>query len=157
MRRVRSILTCVAVLGLVPGGLPASGQIQARIRRVGLFEGAMPTVRSGNWSFVEVELKNSGSAPMDGELRISQQDRDGDLVVSVQEVVIEPDGQWRGDEVYFTPNLSRGNDSLKVRLFDEDGRLVNVQSDTGEEVSELESPRFSDQPPADTLLRSTTR
>lgn len=152
MRRVRSILTCVAVLGLVSGGLPVYGQIQARIRRVGLFEGATPTVRSGDWSFVEVELKNSGAAPLDGELRISQQDRDGDLVVSVQEVVIEPDGQWRPDEVYFTPNLSRGNDTLTVRLFDTDGRLVQVMTDTGEEVSELESPRFSDQPPADTLL-----
>ena len=122
--------------------LPAYAQIDGRILRVGLFAGAMPIVRNGEWSLAEVELRNNAGMPFDGELRLDQPDRDGDIVTSVLPLALASDGQWRPYEVYFLPHERSGN--VRVRLFDHEGRLVKMRDDTGAEISELESNPFSD-------------
>ncbi len=152
VRRASSAIGLVALLVVSVCASPARGQVEGRIRRVGLFEGASPAVRSGVMSFAEVELRWFGGEPFDGELRINQQDRDGDVVASVQPVALAPDGQWRPYEVYFVPNTDQGADRVSVRLFDSDGRLVRIATDTGEDVSELVSPFVTDAPAADELL-----
>ncbi len=153
VRRASSTTGLLAFLVVSVCAAPAVGQqVEGRIRRVGLFEGASPTVRSGCMSFVEVELRWFGGEPFDGELRINQQDRDGDVVTAVQTVALAPDGQWRPYEVYFVPHTEQGSDRLQVRLFDSDGRLVRITTDTGEDVSELDSPLVTDAPSAEELL-----
>ncbi len=150
--RASSAIGLLALLVVAVCALPARGQVEGRIRRVGLFEGASPTVRSGAMSFAEVELRWFGGEPFEGELRINQQDRDGDVVTAVQPVALAPDGQWRPYEVYFVPNTDQGADRVHVRLFDSDGRLVRIRTDTGEEASELVSPFVMNAPSADELL-----
>ena len=145
-RRIVIVAILTAASGAAsPAPLPA--EISGRIRRVGLFEGATPLVRSGNWSFVEVELRCRDSKPFEGRIQLEQPDRDGDIDVFVQDVALAPDGKWRPYELYFIPNLASGGDRARVQLFNhEDGRLVKMKADIGEEVSELVSPPYSDLP-----------
>ncbi len=136
--RVGALISLTAMLA----ASPVHAQIDGRIVRVGLFAGAMPVVRNGEWSFVEVELRNNAGAPFDGELRLDQPDRDGDIVTSVLPLALASDGEWRPYEVYFLPHERSGN--VQVRLFDHEGRLVKMRDDTGTEITELESNPFSD-------------
>lgn len=152
VRRASCTAGLLALLAAAVCASPAGAQVEGRIRRVGLFEGASPSVRSGNMSFVEVELKWVGGEPFDGELRVNQEDRDGDVVTAVQTLALAPDGQWRPYEVYYVPNTDQGADRIQVRLYDGDGRLVRITTDTGEDVSELDSPFVTDAPSADELL-----
>jgi hypothetical protein len=142
------------VLGIAP--LPLAAQVDGRVLRVGLFAGASPVVRTGEWSFVEVDLRYTGSAPFDGELRVEQLDIDGDVVTSVLPVALTHDGQWRPYQVYFVPHDMGANQTLQVRLFDSTGRLVKLRDDTGKEIGELVSPVFGDLPPEDILIVDLT-
>ncbi|MFQ5430122.1 MAG: hypothetical protein ACE5E1_07415 [Phycisphaerae bacterium] len=142
-------IVIVAVFAASGAALPATlrAEISGRIRRVGLFEGGAPLVRSGNWCFVEVELRCRDSKPFEGRIQLEQPDRDGDIDVFVQDVALAPDGKWRPYELYFIPNLASGGDRVRVQLFNhEDGRLVKMTTDIGEEVGELVSPPYSDLP-----------
>lgn len=122
-----------------PTAVPvASGQIEGRIHRVGLFSGGMPLVRSGNWSFIEVGLRFRGDRPFEGELRVSQSDRDGDIAISMTPVVLAPGAEWRSYPVYFVPNEVSGTlGPPAVRLYDTEGRRVSLVDETGEVVKEL--------------------
>src|SRR5262249_16862631 len=97
------------------------------------------TVRAGTWTFVEVELRYRGDAPLDAELRVEQRDRDGDIVTFVTPVALAPTGEARAYPVYFVPQALRTNDRIEVSLFDHAGKLVKMLDDTGQERSELDS------------------
>ena len=146
---------CFLAIALL-GSSPVSAQVQGRIRRVGLFEGGAPLVRPGKWSFVEVELRNQDIKPIDGELHVEQLDRDGDVVTSVEPVALAPEGSWRPYEVYFVPNRSEDNDAIRVTLFDAQGRLIRMLTDTGEEVGALTSPTFSELSAEELLILDLT-
>jgi hypothetical protein len=135
------IRLCLAIVLLWTS--PAAAQVQGRIRRVGIFEGGAPLARPGKWCFVEVELRNGDTKPLDGELHVEQLDRDGDVVMSVEPVALVPEGPWRPYEVYFVPNQSENNNAIRVTLFDADGRLIRLLADTGEEVGALICPTFT--------------
>ncbi|MFQ5424994.1 MAG: hypothetical protein ACE5F9_13585 [Phycisphaerae bacterium] len=142
--RIRQPAGCRAVIcllvGLVGGVLPVShaeGQIRGRVIRVGLFAGANPIVREGEWSFVEVELRYTGVKPFDGELRVEQRERDGDVVLSPLPVALAPNGNPRSYAVYFVPHDMGGGGAVSIRLFDASGKLVSVTDDTGQEQSAL--------------------
>ena len=100
-------------------------------------------MRPGKWCFLEVELRNQDIKPLAGELHVEQLDRDGDVVTSVEPVALAPEGPWRPYELYFVPNQSEDNDAVRVTLFDDQGRLIKMLTDTGEEVAALTSPTFS--------------
>jgi hypothetical protein len=137
-----SVLQVAAALAVIVLGTPgpaAGAQVEGRIRRVGLFAGANPIVRSGNWSFVEVELRWSGERALDGELRVDQLDRDGDVAVSVLRVALVPDGEWHRYQVYFVPHDVIANDRVRVKLHNDRGELVKMLDETGQEVAELVS------------------
>ncbi len=124
-----------------PAEVPsASGQIEGRINRVGLFAGGMPLVRSGNWSFIEVGLRFRGDRPFEGELRVSQSDRDGDIATSVAPVALAPGAEWRAYQVYFVPSDVSGTAGPPaIRLYDAEGRRVGLLDETGDVVTELVS------------------
>lgn len=149
-RRVACAIT------LLSAALPiasADAQVKARFRRVGLFEGSMPMVRSGSTSFVEVDLSWNGTQPFEGELRVNQQDRDGDIVTSAQGLGgLTPDGAWKPIQVYFYPSAVGSDSTLQVRLYNGSGELTKMLLDTGEEVSEIVTPPFYPQPAPDDLL-----
>ncbi len=140
--RARGLATCLLV-GLAGGVLPvshAAGQIRGRVVRVGLFAGANPIVREGEWSFIEVELRYNGVKPFDGELRVEQRERDGDVVLSPLPVALAPDGSPRSYDVYFVPHDMGGGGVVRVRLFDASGKLAPLTDDTGQEQPALMSP-----------------
>ncbi len=150
--RVQTLICLIAGL-IACFAAPAAAQIQARLRRVGLFEGGAPMVRPGAWSFAEVELKSLEAKPFDGELRIQQRDRDGDVTVAVQEVYLAPGEDWRSYEVYFTPHRGiAGGGEVSVRLFGADGVLSRLRSDAGEELDELVSDSWMDLPAEEFLV-----
>ncbi|HVP12269.1 MAG TPA: hypothetical protein VMV94_13910 [Phycisphaerae bacterium] len=151
-------LIWASLLFIVPGMLPSqlAAQVDGRILRVGLFAGARPLVRTGDWSFVEVDLRYTGSAPFDGELRVDQLDVDGDVVTSVQPVALANDGQWRSYQVYFVPRDTGVNQAVQVRLFDSTGRLVRVTDESGRQTGELLSPPFGDMAPDEVLIVDLT-
>lgn len=155
MRRAHIILI-VLLVGLGPWATSLEAQVEGRIRRVGLFEGASPLVRSGNSTFVHVELRCLDSKPFDGELRVEQSDRDGDVAISVLEVPLAPDGEWRPFEVYFTPNTIGSGDRLRVKLYDAEGRLVKMRTDTGEQVTEILSDPYYNIAAEDLLILDLT-
>ncbi|HWL95530.1 MAG TPA: hypothetical protein VNT79_18575, partial [Phycisphaerae bacterium] len=113
----RGLIPALAALVLFQSA-SAEAQVRARIRRVGLFEGTQPWVRSGCTSFVDVEFANLGSDVFEGEARVNQQDRDGDVVTCVEEVGLTPDGHWQLKQIYFTAGAGTPENTLQVRLFD---------------------------------------
>ncbi len=147
----RAALACLFAL-ILGSASDASAQVKGRFRRVGLFEGSNPIVRAGATSFVEVEFAWTGTQAFQGEARVSRQDRDGDVVVSAQEVGLTPDGAWKPVQIYFFPTSVGVDNVIKVRLFDEEGTMVKIITDVGDSVTELESPPFTDQPIPDGLL-----
>ncbi|MCG8404872.1 MAG: hypothetical protein MI923_06715 [Phycisphaerales bacterium] len=142
--RAYGILICFLLTSFGPWVPSLQAQVEGRIRRVGLFEGAIPLVRSGNWTFVQVDLRCLDSKPFDGMLRAEQIDCDGDVDLSVLDVPLAPDGQWRPFELYFVPNSFSSGDRLRVKLYDSEGLLVKIRTDTGEEVTELVSDPYSE-------------
>lgn len=151
--RSNYVVFSALVLGVVSP--EAAGQVSARVERVGLFAGADPIVRSGNWSFVEVSLRFRGAAPFDGQLRLNQQDRDGDVVTSVLPVALAPNEEWRPYLVYFVPHeAAAGN--LRVRLHDSRGAIVDLMSDAGETMKELTAPPVSEARLDDLLIVDLT-
>ncbi len=128
-----------------------AGSVEARLERVGLFAGADPLVRSGNWSFVEVSLRFRGATPFDGQLQLSQQDRDGDLVTSVLPVALAPNEDWRPYQVYFVPHEA-ANGTIRVSLHDARGAIVELTSDAGEAIKELVAPQVSESPSDELLI-----
>ncbi len=120
------------------------GQVEGRILRVGLFAGATPVVRSGNWCLIEVNLRWNGEKALDAELRVDQLDRDGDVGSFFMSAPLTPDGQWHRYEVYFVPHDFTSRDTVRVRLFDGEGRLVKMLDQYGEEVASLVSPPVYD-------------
>lgn len=141
-----------SLIGLLVGAAPLMAQVEGRITRVGLFAGGEPLVRSGSWSFVEVELRYRGVTPFGGQLRTEQRDRDGDVVISVAHVALEPNGDWRPYQLYFVPYDTSAGDSLRVTLHDEDDELVRLRTDAGQEVAELVAPQAMDLRSDDILI-----
>lgn len=146
----------LATVMLLAAAPPASAQIEGRIARIGLFAGGEPLVRSGCWSFVEVELRHRGVAAFGGILRTEQRDRDGDVVVSTLPVALEPGGEWRPYQLYFVPYDVSGGENLRVTLYDEEGELVRMVADTGDEVSELIAPQVMELRSEDLLIVDLT-
>ena len=147
------ILSMVAGGALLLGAMvaPAAAQVEGKIERVGLFAGTEPLVRSGEWSFVEVSLRWRGDKPFDGELRVDQFDRDGDVVAFVLEVALPPDNEWHRRQVLFVPHDIARNNAVRVRLFDRNGRLVRMVTVAGNETGDLVSDPI-DELPADQFL-----
>ncbi len=143
------LVVAASILGV---SASADAQVKARFRRIGLFEGSLPFVRSGCMSFVEVDLANFGREVFEGELRVNQQDRDGDVVTSASEVGLTPDGAWHPKQVYFMSTVGATETTVRIRLYDKSGALVRMTADTGEEVTELLSPPYYDLPTADEFL-----
>jgi hypothetical protein len=131
---------------------PSDAQVDGRVLRVGLFAGANPIVRVGQWAFIEVDLRYTGTAPFDGELRVDQLDLDGDVVTSILKVALTHDSQWRPYQVYFVASESSLGQTLRVRMFDPSGRLVRMRDDTGQDVGELTAPSFFALPPDEMLI-----
>ncbi len=157
--RHRSVVRAALAGGMILLGAagPAAGtQVEGRIKRVGLFSGATPIVRSGNWSFVEVELRWAGDQALDGELRVDQLDRDGDVVVSLLKVALVPDGEWHRYQVYFVPHDVIANDRVRVRLHNDRGELVRILDQTGQELLELVSDPVYDLSAEETLIVDLT-
>lgn len=138
----------------------ASAQVDARIERVGLFAGADPIVRSGQWCMVQVWVRYRGAQPFDVELRLDQTDRDGDVVTSITPFPLTPNSEWESHELYFVPHDVNRNSEAHVRLFDDKGELLHVTNEAGEDVTELVSRPYRDWPPPEEFLvvdLSTTR
>jgi len=149
----RRTLIIVGLLTIATA-LPAQAAVEARLVRVGLFAGGQNSARRGCMSFAEVELRNRGAEPFNGDLRLSEIDRDGDVVVSVLEsVVVEPDNTWKSFEIYFMPNtrFSRAP-GLTIRLYDDDGALVDFYSDAGVPLRQLDVGSILDEPAPEHLL-----
>lgn len=143
LKPIRIIPVLIAgAFAIWPAALPAAAQVEGRITRVGLFAGGDPIVRTGNWSFVEVELRHRGTSPFGGQLRVSSRDRDGDVVNSILPVALEPGGDWRPYQLYFVPYHT--DTEIKVSLFNDEDELVRVYDDTGQEVAELTGPTVSE-------------
>src|SRR3546814_7622402 len=68
-------------------------------------------------------------------------------------MIRRPPRATRTDTLVPYSTLFRSN-TIAVRLFDEEGTMVKIITDVGDEVNELVSPPFTDQPPPDGLLRS---
>lgn len=143
VNRERAIFILLTIGALLGTTATLEAQISGRILRVGLFAGATPIVRSGHCSFVEVELRNANAEPFDGQLRVDQLDRDGDVVTSLLDAPLTPDGQWHPYQIYFTPH-NVDQEVIRVRLYDADGRLATILSDTGESLTELVSDMVYD-------------
>lgn len=152
MHKRRAVLIAFSAMISLFAVQEASAQVKGRFRRVGLFEGANPIVRAGATSFIEVEFAYTGSKAFEGEARVTRQDRDGDVVVSTQEVGLTPDGAWRPVQIYFFPTTIGTDNTVSVRLFDSDGVLVKIITDVGDTVNELTSSPFVDAPIPDGLL-----
>jgi len=118
----------------------SAADIDARIARVGLFAGAHSVVRPGAWSFVEVQLRYNGEGNFDGQVRLDQPDRDGDMAASITPVALAGRSDWRPYHVYFVPYSSVEATNLRVRIFDAAGRQIRVRDETGVEVAELIGP-----------------
>ncbi len=147
-------ITLVAVMvGMLSPGVGA--QVSGRIDRVGLFAGADPAVRNGNWSFVEVSLKFRGAAPFDGQLQLHQPDRDGDLVTSILPVALAPNEDWRPYQIYFVPHEGSGG-NVHVSLHNAQGALEELFSDAGEPIKELSGPQTSEISPDELLILDLT-
>jgi len=149
----RRTLPIIALLCIAPA-LTVQAAVEARLVRIGLFAGGQNSARRGCMSFAEVELRNRGAEPFNGDLRLSEIDRDGDVVVSVLEsVVVEPDNTWKSFEIYFMPNtnFSRGS-GLTIRLYDDQGALVDFYSDAGQPLRQLNAGTILDEPPPEHLL-----
>ncbi|MBK8267830.1 MAG: hypothetical protein IPK83_05810 [Planctomycetes bacterium] len=143
----------IAIVCVLCATTSVDAQVRARFRRVGLFEGTMPIVRTGCTSLVSIDLSWSGAEPFDGELRVAQQDRDGDIVISAQDLGgLTPDGEWHPKEVYFYPSIFSQDSTLQVRLYDANGDLVKMQLENGDEVGVIVTPQFTSEPSADELL-----
>jgi len=156
VKRTIIIHGCSALIALGMSAPTLKAQVEGQIVRVGLFAGTNPIVRSGCWSFVEVRLRWSGERALDGELRVDQLDRDGDVVTSVLKVALTPDGEWHNYQVYFVPNDIDGNNLLNVKLYDSQGRIVMRPGENGEEVAELVSPPMQDFPADEFLIVDLT-
>ena len=154
MNRLPAIFLAACLAALVP--VPVIGQesapVEGRITRIGLFAGGDPILRSGTWSFVEVELRSLAAGPFGGELRLEQRDRDGDIVISRVSVALEPNGDWRPYQVYFVPyDLGIGG-SVHVTLHDEAGDQLEIIDEKGSRVAKIESPSASDLSPDELLI-----
>lgn len=119
----------------------SAAEIEGRIVRVGLFGGAAPIIRPGVWTIVEVALRTRSDKPFDGQIRVEQLDRDGDVITSVQPVALAPQAEWRPYQVYFVPYDQNDAQGLKVRVFDAAGRQVSLLDENGTEVQHLETAR----------------
>jgi hypothetical protein len=134
---------CCLAAAVLPGAHPVlAADVEGRVLRVGLFAGDQSLLRTGCWSFVEVQLRNKKAAVVEGQLRIEQTDRDGDVATFVQEVALAPMSEWRTYQVYFIPyEIDRTRETM-VRLFDRDGKLLPFE-DAGREQSHLTCPGFN--------------
>ncbi|MBN2563912.1 MAG: ion transporter [Phycisphaerae bacterium] len=156
MTRTHTIIAQAAFVLLVALVQPLTAQVRGRIVRVGLFAGARPIVRGGDWSFAEVELSWTGNEAFDGELHVDQLDRDGDVATSFVPVSLVPTGEPRSYEVYFVPHDVGRNDTVRVKLFDGRGRLVKMLDEAGKEVSDLVSKPIYDLPADEFLIVDMT-
>lgn len=149
MTRIHA-MTVAAVLFIAPSLVHA--QVEGRIARIGLFAGADPIVRAGTWTFVEVELRSVAAGPFGGELRTEQRDRDGDIVVSRLPVALEPNGDWRPYQLYFVPYDMGMGGSVNVTLHDDEGRQLEIMTESGEKVAQLASPSVNELMPDEFLI-----
>lgn len=147
MRKVGfSMSLILSVLTMLPGA--ASADIVGDILRVGypIASESGSAVRHGAWTPVLVDLRLQGQASFDGELRLRQYDRDGDVYVDSVAVHLFADGgeqqrYWMytiaskptGKAQYFYVELFATEDE------DDPGKLVKVISGPSL-VSAMEPP-----------------
>lgn len=134
----------------------AAPEVDARIVRVGLFAGANPVIRAGTWSFVEVELRYLGQGTFDGEIRIEQPDRDGDIATSITPVALASGADWRPYQVYLVPRSGPDVSHLRVKVFRADGRQARLRDETGVETAEIRGPIVADLRAEDYLIVDLT-
>lgn len=145
MMRRGGVLIAVIAIGLMSA--PLAAQVTGRIVRTGPFQGAGQMIRPGSWTFVEVELRYNGTAPLDAELRLDQRDRDGDIVTAATPAPLNPNGDPRRLFIYFMPQAITSGDTIKVTLVDHEAKPIKILDGTGEEMSHLQSePVFLESP-----------
>ena len=125
----------------------AVGGVSGRIVQVGYPLGALedealedtagrPKFRDGAWVPILVELHSEESGPLfEGRLRVTQRDRDGDLVTTEEPVSLRGTRRFW---VYTIAGAERADDSFSVRLVNAAGQTVRVRdSVTGSEADRL--------------------
>jgi hypothetical protein len=138
---IQAALICAAIAG--SASTPArAADVEGRVVRVGLFAGAGPIVRTGCWSFVEVQLRSAASTVVDGQLRLEQTDRDGDVATFVQDAALAPGSEWRTYQIYFIPYEISGSREVLIRLFDKEDKLIPIQDESGNVRQFLTCPPF---------------
>ncbi len=127
----------LAILAASPHS--ASAEIVGDILRVGypIASESGSAVRHGAWTPILVDLRLQGQASFDGELRLRQYDRDGDVYVDSVPVHLFADG---GDQqrywMYTVANKpTRKNQNFQVELFATDG-----ENDPGKLVKVISGP-----------------
>jgi len=158
MMRINPVsrLLCAAAC-LLAASSGAGAEVRGRVLRHGLFAGGDPIVRSGYWTFVEIELSYQGAEPFEGQLRINQLDRDGDVVTAVQPVALANTGEPRPYQVFFLPYDDQRRSEAKVRLFDEKGEVARIlDTDSGQDVAELVAPTATVIPADDIVILDLT-
>lgn len=140
MRHRCGLILLAAAAVNVDAGPVRAQDVEARLTRVGLFSGGVPLLRADAWSFAEVELRYRGAEPFDGELRLDQRDRDGDIVTYRLPVALAPGADWRPYQVYFVPQAIAPGESVRVRLHDASGEQVILKDDKGLKTRELLGP-----------------
>ncbi len=105
-------------------------QVAGRITRVGLGGSGAPLIRTGEWSFVEVELATRGGGAFTGLLEVRQADLDGDLARYQARVALAPNAGPRTYRVYFVPDGRGATDAVRVRLLDESGRVRPITDES---------------------------
>lgn len=129
---IASIAVCLTAAPLV-------AQVSGRIIRTGPFQGAGQMIRPGSWTFVEVELRYNGTAPLDAELRLEQRDRDGDIVTAATPAPLNPNGDPRRLFIYFMPQAISSGDVITVSLVDHEGKPIKILDGAGNEQLNLQS------------------
>ncbi len=129
----------IAAIAVCLTAVPLAAQVTGRIIRTGLFPGAGQMIRPGAWTFVEVELRYNGTAPLDAELRLDQRDRDGDIVTSATPAPLNPNGDPRRLFVYFMPHSLSSGDLITVTLVDHEGKPIKILDGAGQEQVHLQS------------------
>jgi len=129
----------IAAIAICLTAAPLVAQVTGRIVRTGPFQGAGQMIRPGSWTFVEVELRYNGTAPLDAELRLEQRDRDGDIVTAATPAPLNPNGDPRRLFIYFMPQGLTLGDFVNVTLVDPEGKPIKILDGTGQELTHLQS------------------
>ncbi len=136
-RKLGLLLLSLSMLSLCAGN--AAAEIAGDILRVGypIASESGSAVRHGAWTPVLVDLRLQGQASFDGELRLRQYDRDGDVYVDSVPVHLFADGGEQQQYWMYTVSRNPTNktQNFHVELFATDG-----EGDPGKRVKVVSGP-----------------